>query len=265
MTPPDPGDWRQIWARISNSSIMERSGGQRLNICKFLLISSHVLKAQEHIFSPNKGVQSLSMEEHGVFFDAMQRMSLSTEAKEAAVALYLDFKSRPVGEYNADRKNLDIFLLAAISLAAKAVGELRTDREFESKMFVGKDKLVDAEERLLRSFGVQDDVMPLAAFVGQLARRQIESMAEGFAERELIGIKEKEKLVQRSIAYLDQATDKGLSPKMSYRGRAAGAMLKATRDLDLSVTEADIARAAGFTKRLIETNTDKMDSLLRES
>lgn len=223
------------------------------------------MKAQERIFTLSKGVQSLSREEHGVFFDAMQRLSLSNQVKEAAVALYLDFKSRPVGEYNADRKNLDIFLIAAISLAAKAVGELRTDREFESKMFVGKEKLVDAEERLLRSFGVQDDVMPLPAFVVQLTRRQIESMAEGFAERELISIKEKEILVDRSISYLDEVIEKGLSPKMSYRGRAAGVMLKATRDLGLPVSEADIARAAGFTKRLMETNTDVMDSLLRDS
>jgi transcription initiation factor TFIIIB Brf1 subunit/transcription initiation factor TFIIB len=210
-------------------------------------------------------VESLSREEHGVFFDAMQRLSLSSEAKEAAVALYLDFKSRPVGEYNADRKNLDIFLIAAISLAAKAVGELRTDREFESKMFVSKEKLFDAEERLLRSFGVQNEVMPLGEFVVQLTRRQIESMAEGFAERELISIRDKEKLVERSIAYLDEVIERGLSPKMSYRGRAAAVILKATRDLDLSVSEADIARAAGFTKRLMETNTDIMDSLLRDS
>ena len=223
------------------------------------------MKAQERVFSPSRGVESLSREEHGVFFDAMQRLGLSSEVKEAAVALYLDFKSRPVGEYNADRKNLNIFLIAAISLAAKAVGELRTDREFESKMFVGKEKLIDAEERLLHSFGVQNDVMPLADFVVQLTRRQIESMAEGFAERELISIKEKEELIERSIAYLEQAIQRGLSPKMSYRGRAAGVMLKATRDLGLSVSEVDIARAAGFTKRLMEINTDKLDSLLRES
>ena len=223
------------------------------------------MKAQERTFTLSKGVQSLSREEHGVLFDAMQRLGLSSEAKEAAVTLYLDFKSRPAGEYNADRKNLGIFLIAAISLAAKAVGELRTDHEFESKMFVGKEKLVDAEERLLRSFGVQDDVVPIAAFTVQLTRRQIESMAEGFAERELISIKEKENLVERSIAYLDEAIGKGLSPKMSYRGRAAGVMLKATRDLGLSVSEADIATAAGFTKRLMETNTDKLDSLLKTS
>lgn len=195
----------------------------------------------------------------------MQRLGLSSEVKEAAVALYLDFKSRPVGEYNTDRKNLDIFLIAAISLAAKAVGELRTDREFEAKMFVNKEKLIDAEERLVRSFGVQDDVMPLAEFVVQLTRRQIESMAEGFAERELVSIKEKEKLIERSNAYLDEAIERGLSPKMSYRGRAAVVVLKATRDLGLSVSEADIARAAGFTRRLMETNTHTMDSLLRES
>jgi len=223
------------------------------------------VKAQDRIFSPSKGVESLSREEHGVFFDAIQRLGLSSGVKEAAVALYLDFKRRPVGEYNADRKNLNIFLIAAISLAAKAVGELRTDREFESRMFVGRERLIDAEERLIRSYGVQDDVMPLADFVVQLTRRQIESMAETFAERELIDVEEKEALVERSIDYLEQALQRGLSPKMSYRGRAAGVMLKAVRDLGLSVSETDVAKAAGFTKRLMEINTSVMESLLRAS
>jgi hypothetical protein len=36
---------------------------------------------------------------------------------------------------------------------------------------------------------------------------------------------------------------------MSYKGRAAGIVLKAVRDLELQVSEADIARAAGFDKR----------------
>ena len=65
------------------------------------------MKAQERIYSLNRGVESLSKEEHGLFFDAVQRFGLSNEVKQAAVALYLDFKSRPIGEYNADHKNLD--------------------------------------------------------------------------------------------------------------------------------------------------------------
>ena len=65
-----------------------------------------LVKAQERIYSLNRGVESLSKEEHGLFFDAVQRLGLSNEVKQAAVALYLDFKSRPIGEYNADHKNL---------------------------------------------------------------------------------------------------------------------------------------------------------------
>ncbi len=112
------------------------------------------MKAQERIYSLNRGVESLSKEEHGLFFDTVQRLGLSNEVKLAAVALYLDFKSRPIGEYNTDHKNLEIFLIASISLAAKAMGDLRTDHEFESRMFVNREKLVDAEERIIRSFGV---------------------------------------------------------------------------------------------------------------
>src|SRR5438128_11853196 len=64
------------------------------------------VKAQERIYSLNRGVESLSKEEHGLFFDAMQRLGLPNEVKQAAVALYLDFKSRPIGEYNAEHKHL---------------------------------------------------------------------------------------------------------------------------------------------------------------
>ena len=220
------------------------------------------MKAQERIFRPSKGVESLSKEEHGVFYDAVQRLGLSNRAKEAAVALYLDFKSRPVGEYNSDRKNLDIFLIATISLAAKIVGELRTDQEFESKMFVSRERLVDAEERILKSYGVQDRVMSFTDFVLQLTKRQIETMAEGFAERDIIIGSEKDLLVRRSYDYLNEAVEKGLNPKLSYRGRAAGILLKAVRDLGLAIPEKDIARAAGFTKRLMTANSDIMDELL---
>src|SRR5207245_8151217 len=71
---------------------------------------SHVdpVKAQQRVYNLNKGVESLSKEEHGLFFDAVQSLGLPNEVKQAAVALYLDFKSRPIGEYNADHKNLDI-------------------------------------------------------------------------------------------------------------------------------------------------------------
>ena len=62
--------------------------------------------SRERIDSLNRGVESLSKEEHSLFFDAVQRFGLSNEVKQAAVALYLDFKSRPIGEYNADHKNL---------------------------------------------------------------------------------------------------------------------------------------------------------------
>jgi hypothetical protein len=223
------------------------------------------VKAQERIYSLNRGVESLTKEEHGLFFDAVQRLGLPNEVKQAAVALYLDFKSRPIGEYNADHKNLEIFLIASISLAAKAMGDLRTDHEFESKMFVSREKLADAEERIIKSFGVQDRIIPVPDLVLQLTKRHIESMAEGFAERELVNNNEKMELVQRSYDYLDAALEKGLNPKMSYRGRAAGVMLKAVRDLGLQISETDIARAAGFDKRSMEINKDVIEDLLRDS
>ena len=223
------------------------------------------MKAQERIYNLNRGVESLSKEEHGLFFDAMQRLGLPNEVKQAAVALYLDFRGRPIGEYNSDHKNLEIFLIASVSLAAKAMGDLRTDHEFESKMFVSREKLVDAEERIIRSFGVQENILPFPDLVSQLTKRQMESMAEGFAERDLISSSEKEELVRLSYDYLDAAVERGLGPKMSYRGRAAGVMLKAVRDLELQVSETDIARAAGFDKRTMETNADVVDALLKDS
>ena len=221
--------------------------------------------SRERIDSLNRGVESLSKEEHGLFFDAVQRFGLSNEVKQAAVALYLDFKSRPIGEYNADHKNLAIFLIASVPLAAKTLGDLRTDHEFESRMFVSREKLADAEERIIKSFGVQDSIVPLPDLVSQLTKRQIESMAEGFAERGLVSSNEREELVRRSYDYLDSAVEKGLGPKMSYRGRAAGVMLKAVRDLGLEVPEIDIARAAGFDKRSMATNKDIIDALLKDS
>ena len=223
------------------------------------------MKAQERIYSLNRGVESLTKEEHGLFFDAMQRLGLPNEVKQAAVALYLDFKSRPIGEYNAEHKNLEIFLIASVSLAAKAMGDLRTDHEFESKMFVSKEKLLDAEERIIKSFGLQDSIMHFSDLVLQLTRRQIESMAESFAQRELVSSDEEAELVRRSYNYLDEAVEKGLSPKMSYRGRAAGVILKAVRDLGLQISEMDIARAAGYDKRSMATNTKVIDELLKDS
>jgi len=223
------------------------------------------VRAQERIYSLNRGVESLSKEEHGLFFDTVQRLGLSNEVKLASVALYLDFKSRPIGEYNTDHKNLEIFLIASISLAAKAMGDLRTDHEFESRMFVNREKLVDAEERIIRSFGVQESIIPVPDLVLQLTKRHIESMAEGFAERELVSNNEKMELVQRSYGYLDAALEKGLNPKMSYRGRAAGVMLKTVQDLGLQISENDIARAAGFDKRSMEINRDAIDALLKDS
>jgi len=223
------------------------------------------VRARERILNLREGVESLSKEEHGLFFDAMQRLGLPNEVKQAAVALYLDFKGRPVGEYNAGRKNLEIFLIASVSIAAKILGDLRTDHEFESKMLVGREKLVDAEERIIKSFGVQDSIMPLPELVSQLTRRQLESMAEGFAERGLVSSSEKEELVQRSYECLDAAVERGLSPKMSYRGRAAGVMLKAVRDLGLEISEVDVARAAGFDKRLTTINTNVIAALLKDS
>ena len=222
------------------------------------------MKAQERIYNLNRGVESLSKEEHGLFFDAMQRLGLPNEVKLAAVALYLDIKSRPIGEYNAGHKNLEIFLIASVSLAAKAMGDLRTDYEIESRMFVSREKLIDAEERIIRSFGVQDSIIPIPDFVLQLTKRHIESMADGFVERELVGSAEKEELVQRSYGYLDAAVVKGLNPKISYRGKAAGVMLKAVRDLGLQISETEIARAAGFDKRSMEINKDVIDALLKD-
>jgi len=223
------------------------------------------MKAQTRSYNLGRGVESLSKEEHGLFFDAVQRLGLSNEVKLAAVALYLDFKSRPIGEYNSDHKNLEIFLIASISLAAKAVGDLRTDHEFESKMLVGKERLADAEERIIKSFGVQDSIIRFPELLLQLTRRQIESMAETFAERELVSGSEKEELVQRSYKYLDAAIEKGLAPKMSYRGRAAGMILKAVRDLELQISEMEIARAAGFDRRTMEANRNVIDALLKDS
>jgi transcription initiation factor TFIIIB Brf1 subunit/transcription initiation factor TFIIB len=223
------------------------------------------MKAQARSYNLNKGLDSLSKEEHGRFFDTVQRLGLPNEVKQAAVALYLDFKSRPIGEYNADHKNLDIFLIASVSLAAKAMGDLRTDHEFESKMFVNREKLVDAEERIISSFGVRDSIIPLPELVMQITKRHIESVAESFAERELLTSSEKEELVRVSYDYLARAVEKGLGPKTSYRGRAAGVMLKAVRHLELQISEQDIARAAGFDKKSMISNTHLIDDLLKDS
>jgi hypothetical protein len=222
------------------------------------------VKAQERSHSLNRGLGSLSKEEHGLFFDAVQRLGLSNEVKLAAVALYLDFKSRPIGEYNADHKNLEIFLIASVSIAAKVLGDVRTDNEFESKMFVRRERLADAEERIIKSFGVQNSIVPFPDIVSQLTRRQMESMAEVFAERELVSSNERDELVKRCYDYLDAAVEKGLAPKMGYRGRAAGVMLKAVGDLGLHISEIDIARAAGFDKRSMATNRDLIDALLKD-
>jgi len=222
------------------------------------------VKASERFHSPSRGIESLSKEEHGLFFDAMHRLGLSNEVKQAAVALYLDFKRRPIGEYNADHKNLDIFLIASISLAAKVIGDLRTDQEFETRMFVSREKLVDAEERILKSFGVQDSIMPLPQIVFQLTRRQIEIMAESFSEHQLVTSGEKEELVKRSYEYLDEMVARGVAPKMSYRGRAAGVMLNAARDLNLQISEMDVAKAAGFDKKSVAINANVIAALLKD-
>ena len=205
----------------------------------------------------------MSKEEHGLFFDAMHRLGLSNEVKQAAVALYLDFKTRPIGEYNAGKKNLKIFQIASISIAAKALGDLRTDHEFESRMFVRREKLVDAEERMISAFQLQDSIIPSQELVSRLAKRQMESMAESFARQELMTDYEKEELVQLSFDYLDAAVERGLDPMMSYRGRAAGVMLRAVRDLDLQVSRMDIARAAGFDKGTMGINANAIESLLK--
>jgi len=232
---------------------------------EILTIAVLFVKAQERIYNLSRGVESLSKEEHGLFFDAVQRLGLPNEVKQAAVTLYLDFKRRPIGEYNADHKNLQIFLIASVSLAAKALGDLRTDHEFESKMFVSREKLVDAEERIIKSFGVQDSIVPFPDLVLQLTKRQIESMAEGFAERDLVNSDEKEELVQRSINYLGAVVERGLASKMSYRGRAAGVMLNAVRDLELGISETEIARAAGLEKKSTTVNANVIAALLKDS
>jgi len=222
------------------------------------------VKTQERIYNLSRGLESLTKEEHGLFFDAMHRLGLPNEVKQAAVALYLDFKTRPIGVYNAGRKNLKIFLLASVSIAAKVTGDLRTDPEFESKMFVSREKLVDAEERMIRSFGVQHNIIPIPELVLRLTQRQMESMAESFAKQELVTDNEKEELIQLSYDYLDAAVERGLDPMMSYRGRAAGVMLRVVRDLDLQVSRMDIARAAGFDKGSMGINANAIESLLKD-
>ncbi|MBO0887677.1 hypothetical protein J2P12_01105 [Candidatus Bathyarchaeota archaeon] len=223
------------------------------------------MNTRDREFVLSKGVESLTKEEHGLFFDAAQRLALPSEVKQAAVTLYLDFKNRPAGVYNESRKNLDIFLIASVSLAAKALGDIRTDQEFEAKMFVSREKLVDAEERILMSFRVQDTVIPYSELVLQLTKRQIRIMSEGFAERGLIDISDVEELKSRSEDYLDEAVKRGLNPKMSYRGRAAAVILKSVKDMQLRVSEVDIANSAGFSKGLMLANADVIDSLLRDS
>jgi hypothetical protein len=222
------------------------------------------VKTQERIYNLSKGVESLSKDEHGLFFDAMHRLGLSNEVKQAAVALYLDFKTRPIGEYNAGKKNLKIFQLASVSIAAKALGDLRTEPEFESKMFVSREKLVDAEERMINSFGVQHSIIPFPELVSRLAKRQMESMAESFARQELVTDDQRDELIQLSYDYLDLAVERGLDPMMSYRGRAAGVMLRAVRDLDLQVSRMDIARAAGFDKGSMGINANAIEALLKD-
>ena len=215
------------------------------------------------LYNLSRGVESLSPEEHGRFFDTVQRLGLPNEVKQAAVVLYLDFKNRPIGEYNAERGNLDIFLTASVSLAAKVLGEFRTDQEFESKMFVGKERLADAEERILKSFQVQENVRPLPEILTQLARRQIESIAESFAQRGLIDVQDKDALVARANSCIDTANLKGLSPKMSYRGRAAAALHVSIDTMGLPISDTDIARAAGFDKKTMKANAKTISLLIR--
>lgn len=210
----------------------------------------------------SKGAESLSKEEHGLLFDTIQRLGLTTEVKQAAIALYLDFKSRPVGEYNSGRKNLEIFLIASISLAAKAIGDFRTDREFESKMFVSKERLADAEERILKSFGVRDTIIPFSELLTRLTRRQIETMAESFAERGLVSADERDAIIRQSLEDLSEASSRGLNPKMGYRGRASGLVLRAVRDLSIEISESEIARAAGFDKKSMTANANVINTLL---
>src|SRR2546425_8887304 len=174
----------------------------------------------------------------------MHRLGLSNEVKQAAVALYLDFKTRPIGAYNSSRKNLKIFLLASVSIAAKVTGDLRTDPEFESKMFVSREKLVDAEERMIRSFGVQDSIIPFPELVLRLTKRQMESMGESFARQELVTDNEKEELVRLSYDYLDAAVARGRDPLMWYRGRAGGVILRGGLKTRLPGLTVGITRAA---------------------
>src|SRR2546427_10461035 len=201
----------------------------RVNNWKSRLFGCPFVKTQERIYNLSKGVECLTKEEHGLFFDAMHRLGLPNEVKQAAVALYLDFKTRPIGVYNAGRKNLKIFQLASGSIAAKALGDLRTEPEFESKMFVSREKLVDAEERMIRSFGVQGSIIPFPELVLRLTKRQMESMAESFSRQELVSDNEKEELVRVFYYYVDAAVERGLDPMMSYRGGAAGGVLRAGR------------------------------------
>jgi len=42
-------------------------------------------------------------------------------------------------------------------------------------------------------------------------------------------------------------------------------VLKAVRDLELEISETDIARAAGFDKRSMAANADVIDALLKDS
>src|SRR2546427_3194214 len=199
----------------------------RVNNWKSRLFGCPFVKTQERIYNLSRGVESLTKEEHGLFFDAMHRLGLPNEVKQAAVALYLDFKTRPIGVYNAGRKNLKIFLLASVSIAAKALRDLRTEPEFESKMFVSREKLVDAEERIIRSFGVQDSIIPIPELVLRLTKRQMESMGESFARQELVTDNEKEELVRLSYDYLDAAGERGVESMMSYRGGGAGGGVRA--------------------------------------
>src|SRR5207245_2195116 len=97
-----------------------------------------------------------------------------------------------------------------------------------------------------------------------LTKRQMESMAESFAGQELVSDNEKEELIRLSFDYLDVAIERGLDPMMSYRGRAAGVMLRAVRDLGLQVSRMDIARAAGFDKGSMGVNANAIESLLKD-
>src|SRR5205807_4133018 len=90
-------------------------------------------------------------------------------------------------------------------------------------------------------------------------------MADRLCGRRLISNHERGELVQPTYDYPYGGVEKSFGPKMSYRGRAAGVMLKAVRDLGLEVPEIDIARAAGFDKRTMATNTDIIDALLKDS